>query len=95
MKTLRKQLRASVTGEAEKKLKKSIFLNFRLDSFHLRQALEGEYPKLLKLQNDLINRLNQLQAGFSEIDMDVIDEESSDSEQLNEKQKFDLLILFS
>jgi hypothetical protein len=60
-----------------------------LDSFHLRQALEGEYPKLLKLQNDLINRLNQLQPGFSEIEIDVIDEEFNDSEQINEKQKFD------
>jgi len=60
-----------------------------LDSFHLRQALEGEYPKLLKLQNDLINRLNQLQPGFSEIEMDNIDEEFNDSEPINAKQKFD------
>ncbi len=59
-----------------------------LDSFHLRQALEGEYPKLLKLQNDLINRLNQLQPGFNEIEMDNIDEESNDSESINEKQKY-------
>ncbi len=61
---------------------------FLLDSVHLKQALEGEYPKLLKLQNDLINRLNQLQPGFSEIEMDIIDEESNHSEQLNDKQKF-------
>ncbi|CAF1015401.1 unnamed protein product [Adineta steineri] len=58
------------------------------DSLHLKQALEGEYPKLLKLQNDLINRLNQLQPGFSDIEMDtIIDEKSNDSEQLDEKQK--------
>jgi hypothetical protein len=65
-----------------------------VDSFHLRQALEGEYPKLLKLQNDLINRLNQLQPGFSEIEMDIIDEESNDSDQLVEKQKFVLIRFF-
>jgi hypothetical protein len=64
-------------------------LVFFKDSFHLRQALEGEYPKLLKLQNDLINRFNQLQPGFSEIEMDIIDEEFNDSEQSNGKQKFD------
>jgi len=64
-----------------------------LDSFHLRQALEGEYPKLLKLQNDLINRLNQLQPGFSEIEMDIIDEEYNESEQTNGKQKFDKKII--
>ncbi|CAF5067243.1 unnamed protein product, partial [Rotaria sp. Silwood1] len=58
-----------------------------LDSYHLRQALEGEYPKLLKLQNDLINRLNQLQPGFSDIEMHIIDEELHDSEQTNGKQK--------
>jgi hypothetical protein len=58
-----------------------------LDSFHLRQALEGEYPKLLKLQNDLINRLNQLQPGFSEIEMDIIDKDINDVEQPAEKQK--------
>ncbi|CAF1581894.1 unnamed protein product [Adineta steineri] len=58
------------------------------DSLHLKQALEGEYPKLLKLQNDLINRLNQLQPGFSDIEMDtIIDEKSNDSDQLDEKQK--------
>ncbi|CAF3004969.1 unnamed protein product [Rotaria sp. Silwood2] len=62
-------------------------LDLLYDSYHLRQALEGEYPKLLKLQNDLINRLNQLQPGFSDIDMDIIDEELYDSEQLNGKQK--------
>lgn len=65
-----------------------------LDSFHFRQALEGEYPKLLKLQNDLINRLNQLQPGFSEIEMNIIDGESHDSEQPNEKQKFVDVIYF-
>ena len=59
-----------------------------LDSYHLRQALEGEYPKLLKLQNDLINRLNQLQAGFSDLDMEPIDEEMHDADQANEKEKF-------
>jgi conserved oligomeric Golgi complex subunit 5 len=61
------------------------------DSFHLRQALEGEYPKLLKLQNDVIHRLNQLQPGFSELDMDLVDEENTtntDSDQYQEKQKF-------
>jgi rRNA processing protein Gar1 len=60
------------------------------DSFHLRQALEGEYPKLLKLQNDLINRLNQLQPGFSEIEMTNIDEEFNDSEPINATQKTNL-----
>ncbi|CAF2646797.1 unnamed protein product [Rotaria sp. Silwood2] len=71
---------------AMKSLKKQMKTSM-LDSYHLRQALEGEYPKLLKLQNDLINRLNQLQPGFSDIDMDIIDEELYDSEQLNGKQK--------
>ncbi len=66
-----------------------IFSHLILDSFHLRQALEGEYPKLLKLQNDLINRLNQLQPGFSEIEMTNIDEEFNDSEPINATQKFD------
>ncbi len=66
-----------------------LWFSWILDSFHLRQALEGEYPKLLKLQNDLINRLNQLQPGFSEIEMDNIDEEFNDSEPINAKQKFD------
>jgi hypothetical protein len=61
---------------------------------HLKQALEGEYPKLLKLQNDLINRLNQLQPGFSEIEMDIIDDESNHSEQLNDKQKFVLIFFY-
>lgn len=55
-----------------------------VDSFHLRQALEGEYPKLLKLQNDLINRLNQLQPGFSEIEIETLDDES---EETADKQK--------
>ena len=62
-----------------------------VDSFHLRQALEGEYPKLLKLQNDVIHRLNQLQAGFSELDMDLVDEDNTtntESDQYQEKQKF-------
>lgn len=50
---------------------------FLLGSFHLRQALEGEYPKLLKLQNDLINRLNQLHPAFHELEMDSIDDEEN------------------
>ncbi|UJR27001.1 hypothetical protein I4U23_008307 [Adineta vaga] len=60
------------------------------DSIHLKQALEGEYPKLLKLQNEVINRLNQLQPGFNEIEMDNINEESNNSEEINEKQKTNL-----
>ncbi|CAF3433686.1 unnamed protein product [Rotaria sp. Silwood1] len=71
---------------AMKSLKKQMKTSM-LDSYHLRQALEGEYPKLLKLQNDLINRLNQLQPGFSDIEMHIIDEELHDSEQTNGKQK--------
>ncbi|CAF0895279.1 unnamed protein product [Rotaria sordida] len=71
---------------AMKSLKKQMKTSMS-DSYHLRQALEGEYPKLLKLQNDLINRLNQLQPGFSDIEMDIIDEELHDSEQPDEKQK--------
>ena len=58
-----------------------------LDSFHLRQALEGEYPKLLKIQNDTVNRLNQLQPGFSDIEMRTIEDEVNDDEASSEKQK--------
>lgn len=71
--------------------RKSHLICVCVDSFHLRQALEGEYPKLLKLQNDVIHRLNQLQAGFSELDMDLVDEDNTtntDSDQYQEKQKF-------
>lgn len=52
--------------------------------------MEGEYPKLLKLQNELINRLNQLQTGFSELEMDSIDNEGQDNDQINEKEKFEI-----
>ena len=52
--------------------------------------MEGEYPKLLKLQNDLINRLNQLQTGFSDLEMDSIDIEIHDSDQIIEKEKFEI-----
>ncbi|CAF0791631.1 unnamed protein product [Adineta ricciae] len=57
------------------------------DSIHMKQALEGEYPKLLKSQNEVINRLNQLQTGFSDIEMDNINEESNYAEEIIEKQK--------
>ena len=90
MKALRKQLRASVAGRELRNERLFYCFDEFLDSYHLRQALEGEYPKLLKLQNDLINRLNQLQAGFSDLDMDPIDEEAAhDVDQVNEKEKYD------
>ena len=38
--------------------------------------------------------MNQLQPGFSEIEMDTINEESNDLEQLNEKQKFVFSMVF-
>lgn len=53
----------------------------------MKQALEGEYPKLLKLQNEVINRLNQLQPGFSDIEMDNVNEDLNHSEEIIEKQK--------
>lgn len=60
----------------------------------MKQALEGEYPKLLKLQNEVINRLNQLQPGFSDIEMDNVNEDLNHSEEIIEKQKLDLLRVF-
>lgn len=65
-----------------------------LDSFHLRQALEGEYPKLLKLQNDLINRLNQLHNGFSDLEVKMIEETKNNDEETDQKQKLDFFSHF-
>jgi hypothetical protein len=78
-----------MVDELRMRILRTIHFLYDLDSFHLRQALEGEYPKLLKLQNDIINRLNQLHNGFSELEMNAIDEDTyNDGEQINEKQKF-------
>lgn len=46
---------------------KSIFFNYLFDSAStfLKQAFEGEYPKLLRLYNDLWSRLQQFSGASS------------------------------
>ncbi|CAF0814079.1 unnamed protein product [Didymodactylos carnosus] len=55
------------------------------ESTHLRQAFESEYPKLLRIQNDLINRLNQLQPGFSDTEIAINDQEFNDHIKTNDQ----------